>query len=215
MSNHHPDDITMLDYAAGTLPMAQSLAVAAHLFLCETCRTRTTQLNTLGGAVLEQSSPQQIKVQEFDRFMDGIDDESVAAKAAVPKAKNGNPLAKILPERFSDINWRQQTKEIAEYDLTKSLGLKGYRVALQKIKAGARVPEHTHKGRELTVILSGGFSDELGVYHEGDFVSRDATHQHTPTALQNEDCICLTVLDAPIRFTGPLLRWLNPLFAWR
>ncbi|MDO6748243.1 ChrR family anti-sigma-E factor [Gilvimarinus sp. 1_MG-2023] len=216
MSNHHPDDITMLDYTAGTLPMAQSLAIAVHLFLCESCRSRAAQLNTLGGVVLEQSTPQNISVQDFDQFMADLDENLTnTAEPTKMEGSRQHPLAQFLPERLTDINWRQQTKEIAEYDLSSALGASGYRVALQKIKAGARVPEHTHKGQELTVILNGGFSDELGVYHAGDFIARDASHKHTPTALQNEDCICLTVLDAPIKFTGPFLRWFNLFFNWK
>lgn len=29
-------------------------------------------------------------------------------------------------------------------------------------------------------------------------------------ALQSEDCICLAVLDAPLRFTDWKFRWMNP-----
>lgn len=217
MSKHHPDEVTLLDYSAGTLAMPQSLAVAMHLFLCDSCRAQVKKLNSLGGALLEQSEPRQVKVRDFDQFMAGIDKDGPSESASaieVPQASAlRNPLHGFLPKRLEDIQWRQQTREIAEYDLTERLGVSGFRIGLQKISAGARVPEHTHKGRELTVVLSGGFSDELGVYHEGDFVSRDGSHQHSPTALQNEDCICLTVLDAPLRFLG-LYRLLNPFMHW-
>src|SRR5690606_24367164 len=111
------------------------------------------------------------------------------------------------------LDWRQQTKEIGKFDLSRLIKVPGFQVALQRIAAGARVPTHTHGGTELTVILSGGFSDELGVYHAGDFIARDPSHKHSPTALQNEDCICLTVLDAPIKFTG-WQRLFNPFMHW-
>ena len=62
----------------------------------------------------------------------------------------------------------------------------------------------------MTLILEGGFSDGDGVYHKGDFLFRDADHSHAPTALQSEDCICLAVLDAPLKFTGWKHRWMNP-----
>ena len=39
---------------------------------------------------------------------------------------------------------------------------------------------------------------------------RDASAEHTPTASKSADCICVGVLDAPIRFTGWPMRPLNP-----
>jgi len=35
-------------------------------------------------------------------------------------------------------------------------------------------------------------------------------HDHQPVALHGEDCITLSVLDAPVRLTGRLTRLLNP-----
>ena len=39
---------------------------------------------------------------------------------------------------------------------------------LISIPAGKPVPEHSHSGRELTVVLSGGFHDVTGEYGPGD-----------------------------------------------
>ncbi len=208
MSMHHPDDIMLLDYAAGNLAMAPSLAVATHLFLCQRCRQQVNRLNQLGGAMLEHTAAN-TQVAGFDELMAHIEQTPSEVSQPAPRARQ-NPLLRYLPDSLEKLGWQKQTREIAKYDLTKQLRVKGFQVVLQKIRAGARVPTHTHRGEEITVILSGGFSDELGVYHAGDFIARDGSHQHSPTALQNEDCICLTVLDAPIRFVGPLYRLLNP-----
>ena len=72
------------------------------------------------------------------------------------------------------------------------------------------MPSHTHRGTELTLVLDGSFSDEEGVYLEGDFIARDAGQEHTPTASRSADCVCIGVLDAPIRFTRWNYRPLNP-----
>ncbi len=214
MSGYHPDEITLMDYSAGTLSLAQSLAVAVHLFMCGHCRAQLEQLNALGGALLAQSDPRTVEVQGFDDFMDTLDAKPDTQASTKVQSRLHNPLQNLLPDNFDAIPWRKQTKDIAEYDLTRQLAGQGVRVALQKIRAGAKVPPHSHRGQETTVILSGGFSDELGVYHKGDFVTRDASHRHTPTALQNEDCICLTVLDAPIYFVSGFYRLLNPFMRW-
>ncbi|UTF59380.1 ChrR family anti-sigma-E factor [Gilvimarinus sp. DA14] len=213
MSGYHPDEITLMDYSAGTLAMPQALAVSVHLFMCTHCRNQVKQFNNLGGELLTLSEPRELEVQGFDDFMQAMDDEPVKPEPEI-HSRYENPLAALLPQPLDRITWRKQTRDIAEYDLTDKLQVQGFRIALQKIRAGARVPQHSHKGQEFTVILQGGFSDELGVYHEGDFISRDPSHRHTPTALQNEDCICLTVLDAPIYFVGRFYRLLNPFLRW-
>ena len=65
-------------------------------------------------------------------------------------------------------------------------------------------------GDEYTVILEGSFSDEAGLYHQGDFLVRDASHRHTPVATNDRECICLAVTEAPIQLTGLFGRLLNP-----
>ena len=35
---HHPDDSTLMSYAAGSLPAALAVVVAAHLSVCPRCR---------------------------------------------------------------------------------------------------------------------------------------------------------------------------------
>ena len=223
MSAYHPDDMTLMNYAAGSSSIPESLAVAMHLCFCHECRQHVKNLNHLGGALLETITPASTDDDAFDKLMASLEPHDQSAITAVkmepiPSDKVTqhftNPLLRYLPASLADLPWQRQTKNISKFDLTSLINVKGFQVALQKISAGAKVPKHTHKGIEYTVILSGGFSDELGVYHEGDFIARDASHKHSPTALQNEDCICLTVLNAPLKFTG----WysvLNPLMAWK
>lgn len=222
MSAYHPDDMTLMNYAAGSCSIPESLAVAMHLCFCHDCRQHVKNLNHLGGALLETIKPASTDEDAFDSLMASLEphDHSAIAKVKMePTPSNKvtqhfvNPLLRYLPTSLADLPWQRQTKEISKFDLTSLINVKGFQVALQKINAGAKVPKHTHKGFEYTVILSGGFSDELGVYHEGDFIARDASHKHSPTALQNEDCICLTVLNAPLKFTG-WYRVLNPFMAW-
>ncbi len=222
MSAYHPDDMTLMNYAAGSLSIPQALAVSMHLCFCHECRTHVKNFNHLGGALLEAITPASTNDSEFDALIQKLEPKTQRAPAAVkiehPMPEKTiqhftNPLLRYLPASLSDLPWQRQTKEISKFDLTHLVNAKGFQIALQKISAGAKVPKHTHKGFEYTVILSGGFSDELGVYHEGDFIARDASHKHSPTALQNEDCICLTVLNAPLKFTG-WHRVLNPFMAW-
>ena len=91
--------------------------------------------------------------------------------------------------------------------------LPNYATRLLRIKAGKAFPAHGHHGREMTVVLAGGFSDERGEYRRGDSFVAEGGEIHHPIALRDEDCMCLIVTEAPIQFIGPfgrLLNWILP-----
>jgi putative transcriptional regulator len=62
----------------------------------------------------------------------------------------------------------------------------------------------------MTLVLAGGFSDGNRQYQRGDFSFCDGQDDHSPVADDDGECLCLTVTDAPLRLTGPLMRLLNP-----
>ena len=51
---HHPDDATLMSYAAGAVPDAFGLAIAAHLEQCPRCRERVDVGCELGGGMLDR-----------------------------------------------------------------------------------------------------------------------------------------------------------------
>ena len=81
---------------------------------------------------------------------------------------------------------------------------------LLRIPTGKPVPTHSHGGLELTLVLCGAFSDETGHYGRGDFQEADETLEHQPHAVAGEDCICLVVTDAPLRFSSLAARMVQP-----
>lgn len=86
---------------------------------------------------------------------------------------------------------------------------KNTRASLLYIEALGEIPQHTHKGFELTLLLSGEFSDSTGNYVVGDFIILDGNTQHSPTT--QTGCLCYTVLDAPLYFTKGISKLLNPI----
>ena len=82
---------------------------------------------------------------------------------------------------------------------------------LLKIPAGKKVPHHSHNGRELTVIFSGGFTDETGSYGPGDIQEIHGNTEHQPWVREEEDCICLAVTEAPLKFSNVAVRLAQPL----
>ena len=78
------------------------------------------------------------------------------------------------------------------------------RARLLYIPPGEDVPQHTHQGLELTLVLAGSFADGDEEFHVGDIEVADETVDHTPVSGPNGPCICLAVTDAPLVFR----RWL-------
>lgn len=83
------------------------------------------------------------------------------------------------------------------------------RASLLHIEPHGEIPEHTHKGSELTLLLAGEFSDEYSQYKPGDFMLLDGQHQHSPRT--QEGCLCFTIVDAPLYFTKGISKLLNPI----
>lgn len=210
MANFHPELHLLTEYSAGTLPLAQSACVSAHMHYCDQCRRSVAQLQDLGGVMLEQLNPEPVGDALLNSVLARLDEEPPLSlqPEAIPVSRTPAILRRLMSGDFSDLSWKKVTKALSiSYVKT---GDSGYEFALYHIKAGGRIPDHDHRGSEMTLVLQGGFSDANGSYHQGDFIYREADDTHAPTALQSEDCICLAVLDAPLKFTGWKYRWMNP-----
>ena len=73
-----------------------------------------------------------------------------------------------------------------------------------RLSPGVPLPEHSHGGTELTVVLTGSYSDALGRFGRGDMAELDQSVTHRPVVDTGAECIALIVTDAPLKLTGPL-----------
>jgi putative transcriptional regulator len=80
------------------------------------------------------------------------------------------------------------------------------------IPGGQAVPDHGHRGLELTLVLQGAFRDDSDRFGPGDIEIADEAMQHTPVAEVGQVCICLAATDAPLRFNGLIPRLAQPFF---
>ena len=83
------------------------------------------------------------------------------------------------------------------------------RLSLLKIDKGGQIPQHTHTGIEITLLLEGSFEDDMGRYQKGDFIWLDKDHTHSP--ITQEGCVCLTLVSDSLYFTQGFSKLLNPL----
>ena len=217
MIKHHPSTALLTEYTVGSLSVAPAVSITTHLKYCQQCRDSVGSLKQLGGALLCEAEPAQISNDLLSQTLDRLDaDESEMALAEGASEVHEFELSdelKGIPEYLNQflpkngLNWRKLSSSVTVAPI--SVGETRYELALHKICAGGQTPVHDHNGVEYTVVLKGSFSDEDGMYNEGDFLTREPGDIHRPFATQHEDCICLSVLEAPIRLKG-LGRVLNP-----
>lgn len=210
--NHHPREEMLLDYVSGALGEAWSIAIATHLSVCPQCRRVASGLETLAGAVLKELSDEVVepstldsvlsRLEEGERRRNRIEVDSLEV-VCLPK-----PLRDYTGGDLDSVRWKRlgpvahQVVVCAESD--------GTVARLLRIPAGKPVPEHSHGGDEITLVLRGAFEDHLGLYERGDMQSADASITHRPYAVPGEDCICLAVTDAPLQFRSMTARLLQP-----
>lgn len=232
MVSFHPDAKFLTDFAAGSLPLSEAICVAAHLEFCSKCRSHVQQLSDLGAQLMARLEPQLVAdntasaddAQGFEQLMQRIDagDTEVAvtpAPAVAARVSSANPLGlprvvqKLAAGGVQSLKWGQFGKSlrIAPIRVDKS----SRETALYDIKAGGRMPEHEHRGEEITVLLKGSFSDADGKYVKGDFVVRHAGERHQPTATLDTDCICLVSLEQPVKPSSLWYRLMEPFVNYR
>jgi len=216
MANLHPELDLLTEYAAGTLPLAQAACVSAHLNYCRQCRRSASQLEDLGAVMFDGLEAEAVGDAQLEAVLARLDDVPPLRYTRPEQGAVGKTpaiLQRLMSGQFTDLPWKKITRSLSISYL--KTGDPNYEFALYHIKAGGRIPEHTHRGSEMTLVLEGGFSDAGGSYHQGDFIFREPSDVHAPTALQSEDCICLAVLDAPLKFTDWKYRILNPFLQLR
>lgn len=197
-------------YAAGTLPEAFDLIVATHLSLSDESRAALGAHEAVGGCLLDSE--------------DGIALDSGALNATLARIKAGAPSER--PARVSSgvfpaplqayvggdvdaVKWRPLGGGVKQAILPTD-GDASARLLF--IPAGQAVPDHGHKGKELTLVLQGAFRDDSDRFARGDIEIADEEVDHQPVAEEGEDCICLAVTDAPLKFHGLIPRLLQPFF---
>ncbi|WP_158043489.1 ChrR family anti-sigma-E factor [Skermanella pratensis] len=218
---HHPDDALLAGYAAGTLDEVTGLVVATHLALCPACRNAVALFEAVGGALLDDVEPAPMAPDALPAVMARLDREDAGGRLPAADARpDGAPESvPALPRPLRDyvggdldaVRWKRLIRGVDLYDIpVGSTGGGRIKARLMRIKGGVAVPQHTHEGIELTLVLAGGFSDASGHYRRGDLACSDAEVDHRPVADEGADCVCVTLTDAPLRLTGPLMRLLNP-----
>ncbi|MBB1269319.1 ChrR family anti-sigma-E factor [Shewanella sp. SR44-3] len=221
MINHHPNTSILVDFVAGELPASISIMIASHMDFCRQCRQQVQVLTEQAAALefepLADSLSQSSQTDNFDidhamSMIEAITESDIDTQMSLPQTVTEIAIGKLripLPRAIKSValkEWQGLGKlSRARLDVQDD----ERRMSLLYIAPGGSVPCHTHQGFEITLLLQGSFEDEMGQYHQGDFIWLDGKHTHQPVTTAG--CVCLTVSSDAIRFTQGMSQLLNPI----
>jgi len=212
--NHHPDDATLLSYAAGGLPESFDIVLACHLETCNQCQAVVADAEQLGGLLLDVIAPVALTPSvELEALLDAAPERGNTQQSddyAAPDTRQQalpKPLQQLLDKGDHNLPWRWLAPGIQQIRLpTADNGLR-----LLKIAAGVSIPQHSHQGSELTLVLQGAYQDSQGYFAAGDLSDAPAELSHQPITQGDQPCICLVATDGPLQYQSLLARLVQPL----
>ncbi|MDN3609204.1 ChrR family anti-sigma-E factor [Vibrio ostreicida] len=209
--SHHPEYNMLRAYVEGELDAVDGFSIATHLESCPDCKGKVAELEAQYGeklCALEGESD-----RAFSAMLDNIlaaDTLEINVNRRPSTIEVGGKIFQ-LPRSLTNLrhhigHWKSYGGKVfsAPIDLGENC-----RVNLLYISEGVRIPQHTHKGIESTLVLHGGFCDEDGEYEVGDYLVKDASIKHSPYTRAGEDCLCMTILTEPMVFTQGVARMFN------
>ncbi len=206
----HPQAESLMSCSAGSMPEAFAAVMASHISVCPACQKDLALMQEIGVAMMEQIQPVSVtkpapvlalRASEAD-----VESEppGTAMLGDVP-----SPLVAVIGHRLDGISWLHAAPGVWQHVIPLSPGARGS-LRLIKVSPGVKLPEHGHRGSELTLVLKGSFQDARGHYKIGDVADLYDDVEHAPVADAREGCICLVANEGRMRFKSRLARLMQP-----
>jgi putative transcriptional regulator len=227
MIKHHPKFALLKSFVDGDLPASLAAGIAIHADMCPICQQKIVHLTEqVAEASFEQDLMHSAPVIDNDNFSEASEMSFDDIISQITASDDIAPVKAIADERLITFKGMEyslpntlhnmdlgRTAQIGKLSRTRiNLGEGEIHTNLLHIGPGGSIPEHTHKGFELTLLLAGTFSDEQGEYVAGDFIMLDKRHQHQPAT--EHGCLCYTVANDALHFTQGVNKLLNPIGAF-
>lgn len=203
---HHPSDMTLAAFAAGSLDAGRALVVSTHLLTCMACRKAARSFERVRGVALQDAEPLPMAADALERALRKISSDAPLLDSGDDRvaSERPDPLSAYPLGAWRRIGGRLSWRSVgvpAEH---------GVRVFMLKAAPGIRIPQHAHAGLEWTCVLQGAFRHQLGRYGAGDFDEADETVVHQPVVEDGIECICLVALQGQIRLQSWMGRLVQP-----
>ncbi|MBF7074693.1 cupin domain-containing protein [Glaciecola sp. MH2013] len=214
MIKFHPTNEQLSQFADGLLGATEALMVSAHCDMCERCMAKV-ELYTDASAEIALPQSQDDDSVDFGSMMHNImQEEPEEGIQLTPKSQiielDGRTfeIPRTLTRYTKSMgNWSRLVGKLWQAPVD----IGGETVAnFIYMEKGGSVPEHTHRGSEMTLVINGEFSDGIADYDSGDFMIMDCNNQHTPSTNADEGCLVFSIVDKPLHFTSGWARLINP-----
>lgn len=213
--NHHLDEATIVSLAAGSLPAPFAVVAEAHLSMCRTCQARKRKAEAIGGVLLEDAAPVGLSDGALNNMLERLEAERrmgaalyVSDAPEEPKCRDAlvpAPIRPLLDVPLSDITWKRAGLGVGVHKIDIGDDSDGM-LYMVKVEAGRTLPTHGHGGNEVTLVLSGSYTDRFGQFARGDIADLDCDVEHQPVVDPGDECICVVASEAPARFKQVLPR---------
>ena len=213
MTRHLPPDDLLCRHALGEAEEAVSLLIDSHCALVPESARRVSELEALAGAGLEGLEPEPVGDAVWQGLLARLDEPAVApASAPLPDFLRELELPPPMHRYLSSAKAWEVVLPGFVSQLRPPLDWLGTPVALVRMRPGFVVPQHSHSGMELNLVLSGGFDDGAEEYVRGDIAVKDQTHTHRLDIHADGACVVLVVRQGPlvpVGFAARLASWLT------
>lgn len=197
---HHPNAESLMSCSAGSMPENFAAIMASHMAMCPTCQKEMALMETIGAAMFERVPPAEVKTEAAVMAFRANESDTDQGEEKTPVASEvPQPLVPLIGRNYDDVPWKRLSPGVWYYPIKTRGGGRGD-LRLLKVAPGMALPEHAHRGSELTLILTGAYNDETGRFASGDVADMTDEAEHAPIADPLEGCICLVATEGKLRF---------------
>lgn len=196
-------------YASGRLDAGFVLLLETQAAIRPSMSAPLFAGDVIGGAMLELESQTPMSLNALDCALAALDHEPTREQKAAANASKDihelirlpRPLQDFALDAAGERGWRSAGRGLQVMGLDVDARTE---CELMRIEPGCGAPRHSHRGNEFTLVVAGGFTDEMGSYGPGEISIAGPGDEHQPVADPGEVCLALAVRDGDLEFKGML-----------
>ena len=107
---HHADDASLLSFAAGSMPDALAVVIAAHCSVCPVCAREVRAMERIGSVLCAGLAPSKLERATPHRALRGLEADVISGFAAdapaVVASEVPAPLRHLIGDTLDDVPWQ-------------------------------------------------------------------------------------------------------------